>query len=232
MAFCEYSSEVITKSTVTVDNLFITEFLPNAPENSVKVYLYGLYKCSSSRDNSLEAFARALQMDEEDIVSIYYYWQELGLVQVLETNPVSVRYLPAKNALQKIKKYNVDKYSAFNMTAQELFDNKMLTPRELEEFYYLIENLNMEKETVLKIIEYCLAHKGNKVSINYITTVARSWCYDGVRTLQDVLNRIEDQERLTGDINLVLKAMGIKRSATMDEYQLFLNWLQELEFDL
>ena len=232
MAFCEFSSEVVSSNAITVDNIFITEFLPSAPENCVKVYLYGLYKCSSARDNTLDGFSAVLQISKEDIVSIFYYWQELGLVQVLDTTPLQIRYLPVKNALQKIKKYNVDKYTAFNMTAQSLFENKMLTPRELEEFYYLIENLKMEKEAVLKIIEYCVGLKGDKVSINYITTVAKSWHNDGIRTLQDVMNRIDDQERLTGDINLVLKSMGLKRSATIEEYQMFLNWLNELEMPL
>ena len=123
MAFCEFSSEVISRNAVSVDNIFITEFLPNASENCVKVYLYGLYKCSSSKDNTLEGFASALQMSKEDIISIFYYWQDIGLVQLLETTPLQVRYLPVKNALQSMKKYNVDKYAAFNMTAQELFDN-------------------------------------------------------------------------------------------------------------
>ena len=232
MAFCEFSSEVISKSSVSVDNIFITEFLPNAPEDCVKVYLYGLYKCASAKDNSLDTFANVLQMKKDDIVSIFYYWQEMGLVQVLDTDPVQVRYLPVKNALQKMKKYNVDKYASFNMTAQDLFQNKMLTPRELEEFYYLIENLHMEKEAVLRIIEYCIGLKGDKVSINYITTVARNWAYDGVLSIQDVMDRIEDQERLTGDITILLKTMGIKRSATMEEYQLFLKWLQEMELTL
>jgi len=232
MAFCEYSSEVISKSSISVDNVFITEFLPSAPDGFVKVYLYGIYKCASAKDNSLDSFARVLQMSKEDVVSIFYYWQEMGLVQVLDTDPVQIRYLPVKNALQKMKKYNVDKYVSFNMTAQDLFENKMLTPREFEEFYYLIENLKMEKEAVLKIIGYCIELKGNKVSINYITTVARSWAYDGVLTLKDVLDRIEDQERISGDITLILKTMGLKRTATVDEYQMFLNWLNDLEMAL
>ena len=42
MAFCEFSSEVVSSNAITVDNIFITEFLPSAPEKCVKVYLYGL----------------------------------------------------------------------------------------------------------------------------------------------------------------------------------------------
>lgn len=232
MSFCEYSSEVVAKNSITLDNLFISEFMPGATDGAVKVYLYGLYKCSQAKENSLEEFERALNMSREDIVSIFYYWQEIGLVQVLEIDPIQVRYLPIKNAVQKIKKYNVDKYTGFNMTAQELIGSKMLTPRELEEFYYLIENLKMEKEAVLRIIQYAVANKGGSASVNYIVTIAKNWAYDGVKTLEDVESRIDEQQRISGDIVLLLKAMGIKRAATSEEYQSYLQWKNDLDFSL
>lgn len=231
MAFCEYSSEVISKNNITIDNLFITDFLPNASDNCLKVYLYGLYLCSTSRDNSLESFAKTLNMSGEDIVSIFYYWQEQGLVQVINIEPVQIRYLPIRNSIQKLKKYNVDKYTAFNISAQEIIGKKMLTPRELEEFYYLIENLKQEKEAVIKIIDYCVKQKGENVSVNYITTVAKNWAYDGVLTSADVDERIMDQERISGDIVLLMKAMGLKRQATIDEHQMYLTWTKDMEID-
>ena len=229
MAFCEYSSEVISKNCVNIDNVFITDFLPNADGEYIKVYLYGLYLCSSSKDNSIEMFEKNLQMTRDDIISIFYYWQEVGLVQVINTSEFIIRYLPTKNALQKLKKYNVDKYTAFNISAQELIGSKMLTPREFEEFYYLIESLGQEKEAVLKIIDYCVKQKGENVSVNYITTVAKNWAYDGVKTSADVDERILDQERISGNISLLLKAMGFKRQATQEEFAYYLEWTKSYE---
>ena len=40
MAFCEFSSEVVSKNFITLDNAFISDFMPGASENCVKVYLY------------------------------------------------------------------------------------------------------------------------------------------------------------------------------------------------
>ena len=232
MAFCEFSSEIISSTTTQIDNLFLSDFLPNANGDYVKVYLYGLYKCQSGKDNDLDSFARSLDMDKEDVISIFYHWQELGLVNVINVEPIMVRYLPVKNAIYKMKKYNVDKYTAFNISAQELIGSKMLTPRELEEFYYLIENLHIEKEALLKIIDYCVGLKGKNVSVSYIVAVAKNWVYDGVRTSEDVDNRLVEQERVSGDIVLVLKAMGIKRQATTDEYQMYLDWTKDMDIPL
>lgn len=229
MAFCEFSNEIVLSSSTMIDNLFLSDFLPNANGEYVKVYLYGLYKCSSSKANTLEDFSKALNMSAEDILSVFYYWQELGLVNVINIEPVQVKYLPIKNALQKMKKYNVDKYTGFNISAQELIGSKMLTPREFEVFYYIIENLHMEKDALLKIIEYCVKLKGENVAVNYIEKVAKNWAYDGVRNVEDVDNRLIEQETISGDVVLVLKAMGIKRQATIDEYQQYLTWTKDLD---
>ena len=101
-------NEVVSKNFITLDNVFISEFMPSASENCVKVYLYGLYLCSTSRENNLDSFSKVMNLTQEDIISIYYYWQEVGLVQVINIDPIQVKYLPIKNAVNKIKKWNLD----------------------------------------------------------------------------------------------------------------------------
>ena len=73
MAFCNFSSEWVQSNTTTIDNVFFNEFLPNAPDNCVKVYLLGLYKCNNplALDNNLESFARVLNLSTEDIISCF-----------------------------------------------------------------------------------------------------------------------------------------------------------------
>ena len=232
MAFCEFSNEIVSNNTTQIDNIFLSDFLPNMEGDYLKIYLYGLYKCNSHKDNTLESFARDLNMSSEDIVSVFYYLQDMGLVNVIDIEDMVVKFLPTKNALYKIKKYNVDKYTAFNISAQEIIGNKMLTPREYEEFYYLIESLHIDKEALLKIINYCVKLKGENVSVSYISAVAKNWIYDGVRTSEDVDNKLLEQERVSGDVVSVLKAMGSKRQATVDEYQLYITWTKNMEVSL
>jgi DNA replication protein DnaD len=92
--------------------------------------------------------------------------------------------------------------------------------------------LKIEKEALLKIIDYCVSLKGKNVSVTYIVAVAKNWIYDGVRTSEDVDNRLVEQERVSGDVVLVLKAMGSKRQATAEEYQLYLNWTKDMDMPL
>ena len=48
---------------------------------------------------------------------------------------------------------------------------------------------------------------------------------------EDVDDRILDQERISGDIVLLLKAIGIRRQANVDEFQMYLFWTKEMEID-
>ena len=127
MAFCKYSTEYVASSKTEIDNIFINDYLPFAQAEFVKVYIYGLYKCNnaSAFDNTIEAFAKHLNMSEEDVIGAFEFWQKQGLVQILNTHPIEVRYIPLKNVLNSNKLFKPDKYQTFNQQAQELFQGKI-----------------------------------------------------------------------------------------------------------
>jgi len=234
MAFCNFSGDKISENSVLIDNSFFTEFLPIANESCVKVYLLGLYKCNNplSQDNNLESFARILNMDEDDIISCFYFWQELNVVKIISQNPFEVRYLPLKKTSAKLKKFNPDKYKAFNLKTQELLHERMITPKEFEEYYSTMESLHIEIDALIKIIEYCIELKGTNVGYTYILSIAKNWAYEGITTLAQVEQRLEEQIKNTSQVKDVLNLLGVKRNPSTDEYQMFLNWTNELEFPI
>lgn len=230
MSFCKFANEFVSDKLVTIDNSFITDFMPNAPEGCLKVYLYGLSRCAGGEDNSIDDFVRALNLSEEDVVSSFLYWQELGLVHVLNTTPIEVRYLPTKNASYLNKKFNKDKYKTFNVTAQEILSGRMITPNEYNEYYNLIESMNIEQDALVMIIQYCARLKGNNVNYSYIVAVAKNFAYQGIKTVELVEERLLEQEKNSSDIKLVLNALKIKRSANEVEYEKFLTWTKDYDF--
>ncbi len=234
MAFVKFSSEFVSSNGTSIENVFLSEFMPIAPENCVKVFLFGLLKCNQpdSFDNTIKGFSTTLNLTEDDIISSFIYWQELNLVQVLSTDPVEIRYLPIKNSSTRLKKFNVDKYATFNTLAQEIIKGRMITPVEFSEYYYFLETHHMEKDALLMIMKYCVKIKNENISYSYILTVARNWAREGILTCNDVEERLIEQEKISGDISLVLKVLKIKRAASTDEYQMFLTWQNQLEFSL
>ena len=233
MSLCAFSSQAIISEKISLDNLFVQEFLPSAPANYVKVYLYGLYACSNmaNKDNSVETFAKILGLSEDEIITAFYYWKEKGLVQVLDTLPVQVKYLPVNNVISTIRKYQKDKYETFNIQVQEILKTRMLTPTEYAVYYDLIEREHFEQEALLMIIKYCATLKGTNVGHSYVSTVARNWAMDGDITSEKVEERLKFYELINTNLGDIYKALSIKRAPLMEEKDMFKKWTQELGFE-
>ncbi len=233
MAFCKFSSEYVINKETQVDNLFINEFLPYAPAECVKVYLYGLYKCSNSSayDNTIENFSKVLNLSPEEIEDAFLYWQEQGLVQVLNTCPIEIRFMPLKNVINNTKKYKPEEFENFNRQVQEILEGRQITPTEYDEYYYLLKTLHFQPEALLMIIKFCSQIKGVNVGYKYIITVAKNWANEGILTTSSVEERLLYYEQAGSDIDKLLKICGAKRLASIEERELFIKWTKELGFD-
>ncbi|HEY8443842.1 MAG TPA: DnaD domain protein [Clostridia bacterium] len=220
------------ESYTGIDNLFISEYLPQAPDMCVKVYIYGLFLCAHPHtpDNDLEKMARALAMQPSEIIDAYTYWAELGLVSIVSHNPFSVRYLPPKNALN-IKKYSAAKYAEFNLKLEAMLDREIL-PNEFNEYYSLIETYHIEPEAFLLIVRYCVELKGANINYKYISAVARNWANAGITTCERVEQKILEYDKVSEELAQVMKALGSRKKADIDERSMYLKWKEEFLFDL
>lgn len=234
MSFCKFSPGYVASNKTLVDNAFINEYLPKAPDLCVKAYLLGLSKCSNAEDtdNSLEFFARTLKVCEEDVVSLFKYWEEVGIVKVLSTDPVEVRFLSIVSNAGSVKKYKVDKYADFNIQLQECFSERMLTPNEMTEFYDLIERKHIEQPALLDIVKYCIESKGFSLGPNYCLTVAKDWIRQGILNSAQVKQKIEELGIVDDQMGLILTAMGSKRKIQIEDKELLNKWLKSFGFEL
>ncbi|MBE5741185.1 MAG: DnaD domain protein [Clostridiales bacterium] len=234
MTFCRFSPSYQSKNQTVIDNVFITDFLPKAPDLCVKAYILGLSKCGNADDseNNLKYFAETLKVCEEDVISLFKYWEDEGLVQVLSTDPIEVRYLPISSSGGNIKKFKIDKYRDFNIQAQELLGERMIMPNEFAEFYNLIERYHIAENALLAIIKYCVDCKGFNISPNYILTVAKDWEREGYRTLEQVQEKIEELGVVDDKMSMILSAIGAKRRIQIEDKELLNKWLKVFGFDL
>lgn len=234
MAFCKFSSELVLKNSTAIDNAFINDFMLFAPESAVKVYLYGLYKCQNadSYDNTIESFAKVLQLSPDDIESCFMYWKDQGLVTIIKTNPIEIRYLPVTTTNKNLKLIKKSKYDDFTKQVQELIEGRMLNPNEFDEYYSLMESLHIEPNAMIMIIKYCINLKGKNVGYSYILTVAKNWAYEGILTADAVEKKMAELELSLGDVKDVLKVLGIKRNAYVEENQLLVKWKKDFGFNL
>lgn len=75
MAFVETSRDALKFGVTTVDNLFVTEYLPAAPDGYVRVYLYALFSAQhpALAEPTLERFAAALGMTAQQVLDAMHY---------------------------------------------------------------------------------------------------------------------------------------------------------------
>ena len=67
--------------STSVENLFISELLPAAPGEYVKVYLFGLMNAGFGGAEDIKVTSNVLNMPVEDIEKAWAYWEDKGAVQ-------------------------------------------------------------------------------------------------------------------------------------------------------
>jgi len=232
MALCSFSSSLAMDGSTLIDNTFINEFMPSASGNAIKVYLYGLTLCSSpySRDNEIDSMANVLGITIDEIIDAFSYWQEMGIMQIITTDPITVQYLPVKMHSGRGKTQVKEKYAEFNKQAQAILSGRMIRPNEYNEYYNLIESYHFEPEALLMIIRYCAKLKNNSINYPYILTVANSFEKDGIKTTSALEEKLLEQEQACSSLASVLSALGIKREADLDERNLYIKWTKVFGF--
>lgn len=232
MALCSFSSKLAMDGFTVIDNTFLNEFLPSATGDDVKVYLYGLNLCSNPNieDNCIDTICKVLSLTENQVLDAFAYWQEMGLVQLVSSNPLEIKYLPIKTHSGGLKIRDKSKFSDFNKQIQKIISGRMINPHEFNEYYSLIESDHFEPEALLLIAKYCTSIKNNAIGYPYILAVARDFARDGLKTFEAVEQKFLEQESNSKEIKQILDALGLKRAADIDERNQYIKWTNKFGF--
>ncbi len=230
MAFCGFSQEMLNGSETIVDNKFLSRFLPEATGDAVKVYLYGLYACKAADDGySLDKFAADVKLDKEVVKDCYKFWDELGVVSILSTEPFLVRYLPISAA--RPKKYNLEKYTEFNRSLQVLIPDRMITTNEYAAYFGLMEEYSIKPEAMLMIIRYCAEMKGGAIGFKYILKVADDFAQKGLTTVAKIEKELSDYAARSGELGDILKVIVPSGKPDIEDVNLLKKWTENYAFD-
>lgn len=233
MPFCCFENDDQNNKFVMIDNNFITSFMPECNEVELKVYLFGLYLCQNplSKDNTIEHIKDALSLSEKEIQEIYYSLEQKGLVSVISFDPLQIQYRRSHNA-QIAKLYKKEKYSDFNKQLEACFPDKaIVNPNQYTQYYDFIENTNMQPEALIMIIQHCVKTKGSTVSGNYILQVARTWVNDGIRSIEQVEQRIRQREINNGILKEIATAIGKTSLVSEEDKDLYTKWTENWGYD-
>ena len=227
--FAKLSGEKDRFRNVELDNLFITEYMPYAPENYVKTYIAGL-SLSGSTDNSVDKLAAMLGSDKNAIMEAYAYWNEQGIVRIISTEPPEIEYLVVKPLSEQIKKFSKTKYASFNDQLTAMLPHRTFLPSEYNEYYSIMEIMHIDVDAMLAIIAYCVRLKGESVAYPYILAVARNLAYQGATSFERVNEKLNELSLYQGELSAIFKALGIRRQPDHNDGQLYVKWTKSLGF--
>ncbi|MBQ7754362.1 MAG: DnaD domain protein [Clostridia bacterium] len=223
-----FSPEAQKREQTPVDNLFFSEYMPDADGEAVKVYLYGLMQCRFPSMGDV-ALSEALNLPEGAVRAAFVYWQSKGLVRILKDEPLEVEYLtveqPAVTTAVPLK------YQSFVRALNELIAPRRFNMNELGHIYDCIETFRLEEKTVLELVSHCMEEKGRNVRIQYILTVAKSWADAGIVTYEQAREYIANATVRKHGATAVLRRWNKRRSPTLDEMALYDSWVREWGFD-
>lgn len=232
MPLISVSDELAGKSFTSVENKFITKYLPVLEPNAVKVYLYSLYIYQNGLNAlTVEDLANSLSLTVEQTEGYFEYLEELELAAILTRTPFSVKILDSANVYGAPKKFKPEKYADFTKSVQAIIKGRMITTNEFREYFLLLEDYGFEQNALIMIISYCAGLKGDNVKMQYIRAVAKSFAAEGAVTAQRVDERLADYDTVSLAVKEIFGILGITRKPELDDKKLYKRWTEKLGFN-
>ena len=208
-------------AAAAVDNIFIESFMPSAPETAVKAYIYGLMLAQTG-DTETDIKA-ALGITDEELNKAFSYWEALGLIKVVSTEPLNVCFLDPSDAHSDVKDGSF-RYSDFVKELQKVLGTRVLTGAELKKLYDWLDVFGFSQDAAVEIVRYCLDKKGARTQVGYMDAVAKSIAAQGAFTLEAVRAYFEEAELLNTGAARIMKRWNRKGLPSKDEIALYEKW--------
>lgn len=219
---CSLERGAAVTGVTPVQNLFIMEYMPKAPEGFVRVYLYGLMLSSCRGFETLD-LPGGLNISEEEALEAFLYWQEMGLVRIIETDPLNIEYrmtaaVPFKGTGRR--------YGSLIAALNKVCKPRVFAPQELSKIYDWIEIFGMDEAAAVMLVRRCMDMKGSKVSIQYMDKAARAWADEGILTPDLAEQRIMMETELKSGAKAIYDRWRKSGRPTEDELELYRKWTE------
>lgn len=223
---------------VSVPEIFLKEYICDAPPEYVKVYLFGLYLAQykiALDDIDLED---KLHLSMERIEAALGYWQKKGFAQ---RDGEFVRFVTpgSRDNSQDIEveepqpeQPNAVLYekAEYNKILNKLL-GRNLTHTQLQKIYDFTDVFKLPESIVISMIEHCVTVKGSDVGIAYLDKVAKSWADNGVTTPRQAQAQIDEYNAYAGGAKKIMKHMGfIGKLPGTAELEYYEKWTKEWGF--
>ncbi len=225
---------VTGQANTPVPTVFLKKYLCDAPQDYVKVYLFGLclaYTGEQMGDIELE---EALHLSGVQIEAALKYWETKGFVFAKSAGrTVSYEFLSGEEERveeKPRKKPPIYEYEGYNNMLNTLL-NRTLSPVDLQKIYDFTDVFGLPQDVVITLVEYCVTGRGSNVSVAYLDKVAQAWADEGVDSREKAQQKIEEYKAMSGGAKIVMKQMGLLgKNPGKTEMDYYTKWTEKWGF--
>ncbi len=248
MAFIKKTTKDYFLLDTPVENIFINEYMTMAPGEYVKVYLFAFMYAGLKSNISNEDVAKHMEMDIEDVLKAWTFWEKLGVIRKRMKEPDNILDYDVEFVMLKEKLYGKSK--AEKHYGQDSAEDMGLGDAEIKKMFETIEHtqgkmLNSgEMQAIMSwirdyhvtagLIAYGFEHAASKkkTGLRYVESIVKSWAVDGFKTAEEVQEKLAEKDKRQKMYRRIFKALGFSRNATEEEKRIINSWFEELNCTL
>ena len=231
----EMDQEARSFGVTCVENRFLTDYLPAAKGDYVKVYLWGLYACANKGpDYTLEEMAHELDLSVSDIEAALRYWERRSLVSRISDNPPQYRFFSAvQRNMSPAGAVQADmEYVSFAEAVYAAFgDRRKVKPSEISMAWEWVKDIGLSPEAVLMLLHHCIGQRGVNFSFRIAERLAVAMKEANVQSPDDAEAFLQHDQAVHEGTRKTLSRMGKRRLPTDDELALYEKWNTDWQFE-
>ncbi|MDR2487264.1 MAG: DnaD domain protein, partial [Clostridiales Family XIII bacterium] len=244
MQFTKAQAHNYYMDDTAIPNIFIAEFLPSAPGDYVKVYLYAYMQTCAGIFLSNSSIAQALGLSPEDVLKAWTWFEEHHVIRKRNTDPndplrYDVEFTDLKGRTfgdaepaGRRRASSLDNARVRAMFEQiEQVMGRMIPPTDVQKIQRILDD-GASPELFAYAYTYC-AERGKRLSAAYAGGVVRRWMEAGIETPEQAKARVYEEDQRYADYRSVLKALGHRTELVTDgEKKIIDAWIDQYGYTI
>lgn len=241
---------VIKPDVTLIPNSILDQYLPEANELQLKVYLYILRNISARTPVQISVMADYFNETEKDITRAISFWEKRGVFscgqtaastqtsekEILQVDSMSNTAQTDQDSAPSdtVRNISRDTFRAFSNSEDfgelrfvaETYMGKPLSSNDLHILLFIKENLGFTNELIDFLLQHCA--ECDKKSFHYVQKVACEWSKQGITTPDEAQAHCAMYNK---KIYTIMNALGKKSDPTNAELDYIERWYQQYGFE-
>ena len=237
----EQNDKSMLFSYTELPDVFITEYLSQAPGDYIKVYLYLLFLSKYDKDIKINDLSKKLALPLKTIQEAFKYWEEAEVLvkkttgyilkNIQETELLKLYSPKLSSSPDDIKKseQNIYRVKAIENINNQFFQG-IMSPSWYNDIDLWFKKYCFDEQVMLALFQYC--YDRSALHRNYIQVVADSWHKNKIKSFSDLDLYYQKQEKLSSVKKDIIKKLGLNRNLTIYEDAYVEKWVVEFNYPI